>query len=357
MKNTIKNIGLKEERAFFIENLAILLDSDMDIVSAITAMDSDIKNKRMKQILHTLKTEINMGIPIWESLNHTELLSRNITSLIRIGEESGNLTENLKLIVEQQQKDREFSSKIHSAMMYPVLILAITLIVGIGISWFILPRLTMVFARLKIELPLITKIMLAVGKTLGEHGSIIVPSLLFGLLTLFFFVFIFSKTKGIGQWILMHIPGVNKLIREIETARMTFILGTLLRSGVPIVDALQSLTRIASFKCYKKLYTHLKNEIEEGKTFRIAFTNYKKAEKLMPNTVQNMIFMAEHSGSLEKIFLKIGTIFETKTESTMKNLMVVLEPILLIVIWLCVVGVALAVILPVYSLVGGFKTS
>jgi type II secretory pathway component PulF len=144
------------EKEYFVDNLAMLLSSGMDILSALEAIKEGVRSKLMKGIIDDLKADITDGLPLWKALQKTKLLSLHILSLFRIGEESGKLAENLKVINAQQQKERIFRSKIHSAMMYPILVLSLTLVVGIGIAWFILPRLSVVFSQLNMELPLIT---------------------------------------------------------------------------------------------------------------------------------------------------------------------------------------------------------
>lgn len=349
------NLGLGEERDYFIENLSMLLSSGMDILTGLESVKQDLRSRRMKKILDTVKEEINAGSSIWRALQDIGILPAHTISLIRIGERAGRLAENLKVIVNQQQKERVFRSKIRSAMMYPILVLSITVVIGIGIAWFILPRLATVFAQLKIELPFLTKVLIALGAFLGSYGSIVVPLFLLAVAAIIYFVFIFSKTKFFGQALLIRLPGVKKLIQEVELARFGYILGTLLKAGLPIVDSVDSLYHTATFRSYKKFYSSLKNSIEEGNSFQKSFILYGKTKKIIPVPIQQMIVAAEQSGRLPETLIKIGQIYEEKTENTTKNLTVILEPILLIIVWLGVLAVALAVILPIYRLIGGLN--
>ncbi len=344
-----------DEKEYFIENLAMLLSSGMDILMALDSIRKEVKSSQMKAVIDNLIEDVESGLPIWKVLEETKFFPAFIISLIKIGEKSGSLVKNLKVIAVQQKKDRTFTSKVRSAMMYPVFVLALTLIVGISIAWFILPRLTLVFDQLKVELPLITKILIGFGKFIGQYGNIAVPSFVFGLLFVIYFVFIFSRTKFIGQTLLFAIPGIKKLIQETELARMGYILGTLLDAGLPVVDALESLAEASTFYKYKRLYLFLSNSLEDGNTFEQSFELYKKSRKLVPTTIQQMITVGEKSGHLAETFISIGETFEEKTDNTTKNLAVILEPILLVIVWLGVVAVALAVILPIYSLIGGLN--
>ena len=181
--------GIGKERDYLVENLSMLVASGMTVTSAIDAVALEMKSKAMKRILASLRDDIDSGLALWRSFERSGLFSDHTLSLIRLGEETGKLSDNLKLITAQEEKDRAFKSKIRSAMMYPVFVLSLTVIVGVAIAWFILPRLSTVFSQLRIELPLLTRWLIAAGGFLGEHGLVVFPIffLLIGLLVFFIF--------------------------------------------------------------------------------------------------------------------------------------------------------------------------
>ena len=349
------SFGFAEEREYFIENLAMLLASGMDIIESLEAIKSEVKSTKLLNIINNLVDDISAGFSLSTALSKTEILPPHIVALIKIGEESGRLHESLKVVVTQQSKERSFKSKIRAAMMYPVFVMAIAVVVGIGIAWFILPRLSTVFSQLNLQLPLVTRLLMGLGAFLSKYGVVVVPSFIIGLILVLFFLFGFSKTKFVGQWLLFLIPGINNLIREAELARFGYIMGTLLQSGLPVLEALSSLKDSGTLRAYGNIYNYLHDQVEEGKSFEESFKADKKIKKYIPTPIQSLISAGERSGSLARIFLNISEIFEAKTELTTKNLSVILEPLLLVVVWLGVVAVALAVILPIYSLVGGLS--
>lgn len=350
-------LGIGKEKDFFIENLAVLLSSGIDVVSAIDSMESEIKSGGMKKVIRNIKSDIEEGKPLSKALENAKIFPEFVFSLISIGEKSGRLPENLLLIINQQKKERTFRSKVNSAVMYPALILSLSLVIGVGISWYILPKLSIVFSQLKIKLPLITKILIAFGNFMGQHGIVVVPSFLFFLFVLFYFLFVFSRTKFIGQKALLFFPGIRILIREVELARMGYVLGILLDAGVPVVKSINALASSSAIYDYKKLYNFIGEKVEEGNSFQKSFSLYKKSSKLITGSVIQIISAGEKSGKLPESLMRVGQIYEEKTENTTKNLATILEPILLVIVWLGVVFVALAVILPIYSLVGGFNTN
>jgi len=348
--------GLGKERDYFVENLSMLISGGMPIIGALDSIATEMRSRRMKNIIAAIQSDIESGSPLWRTLAKTSLFPEHAVSLIRLGEESGKLIENLKVVAIEQEKDRVFRSKLRSAMMYPVFVLSLTVIIGIGIAWFILPKLATVFAQLKITLPLITKILIGAGTFLGSYGQYAVPAAITVMAVLFFFIFLFSKTKFIGQFILFSSPGIKGLIKEVEVARFGYLLGTLLQAGLPITHALDSLASATEITQYQKLYLHLRDSVEDGNSIQKSFVSFKKANRLIPAPIQQLIVAGEQSGSLSETLLKVGQTFEAKADTSTKNLTVILEPILLVIVWLGVVAVALAVILPIYSLIGGFKT-
>lgn len=347
------SLFIRRDRDYFLDNVSMLVVSGMGILEAIDAVLVDVKSKKMRNVITEIRDSIASGSAFWRALEEVKLFPDHVLALLRIGEESGKLSENLKIISLNQEKERLFRSKIRSAMMYPIFVLSLTLVVGLGIAWFILPRLSLVFSQLNLELPFVTKILIALGSYLNQYGKIIVPACLLFFGAMMYFIFYFKKTRFIGQWFLFALPGIKNLIQEVELARFGFLLGTLLKAGLPINQALNSLTAATFFPHYKKFYTFLGAKIEEGYSFQKSFADYKNLNKLLPTPMQKLIITGEQSGNLAETLFKINEIFESKTENTTKNLTVILEPILLVIVWLGVVAVALAVVLPIYSLIGG----
>ena len=310
---------------YFIEQLSMLLASGMPVVVALAAIKKEIKSKILKEVIETLSANIEAGSSISKALEEAKFFSPSIISLIKIGEQSGRLVENLKVIANQQQKEREFNSKIASAMMYPIFVFSLTLIVGLGVAWFILPRLATVFAQMRIELPLLTRWLIAIGTFLGQYGLIVIPAVLVVLSLIVYFVFFFSKTKFIGQELLFLFPPLAQLLMGLELSRFGYLLGNLLEAGLPILDSLDSLAGSTTLNRYKKFYLFLHDRMAEGNSFGKSFEMYSGAQNLIPSSVQQLIIVGEQSGNLATTLQKIGSLYEDKTDITTKNISVLLD--------------------------------
>jgi len=357
LKNYLNSIhfGLGKDKEYFIENLSLLTSSGMGVGQAIDAIRAEIRSKEMKAILLGMKDDVESGSSLWRALEKTGLFPEHTVSLLRIGEESGKLVQNLKVVGAQEEKERVFRGQLQAAMLYPMFVLTFTVVIGVGVAWFILPKLTTVFTSMKVELPWITKVMLAVGGLLAGQGIIIIPIFLVSLALGLFIVFFFPPTRFLGRNLMSSLPGIGRLIQELEIARFSYLLGTLLEAGIPVTHSLDLLEKATSFPHYQKFYRFLRASLDEGFSFQHSFTAYPKSTRWIPSPVQQLVVAGEQSGTLTEILSKISQSYEEKTSLTTKNLTVILEPVLLVIVWVGVLGVALSVILPIYGLIGGFN--
>lgn len=350
--SVLSTMGLGKEKQYFVDNLAMLAGSGMGVIDVLDTIAHETKTKPMKKIILGARDDIQSGSTITEAIRNTGLFKDHALSLIHLGEESGRFIENLEVVSLEQQKDKMFKSKVRTALMYPCFVLAVTVVVGLGISWFILPRLEQLFSGLDVELPWITAALIAFGNGLRTYGFIALPAMGIIGMVVIYYLFLNKKTKVMGENIIFHLPAIKDLIRQVEIARLGFLLGTLIEAGLPITQALDSLADGSSFVKYSRLYRHMYEAILEGESFTNSFHSYKNSEKLVPMPVQQLMFAGEQSGKFAEVLLKIARTYENKTEETAKNLTVLLEPILLLIIFTGVIGVAMAVIMPIYGVLG-----
>ena len=158
--------------------------------------------------------------------------------------------------------------------------------------------------------------------------------------------------RGPAQQFVFKIPGVGTLGRTATIARFGVILGSLLKAGVPLIEAIRSLANVTDVVAYKKFYEKLAKEIESGQSFSKAFQAIPNTGKLLPISVQQLVVTGEKSGALAEMLVKIAAIYERKAEETAQRLPVILEPMLLFFIGGIVASVAFAIIVPIYSIVG-----
>jgi type IV pilus assembly protein PilC len=344
------SIGFGNEKDFFIENLALLISSGMGISSALEAMLSTLKSWKMKRIVKYVEESVSAGLPLWEAFEETKLFPQRVISIIKSGEESGRLPEHLNLVTLQLHKEKVFKSRIKSALLYPGIVLFLAFTVGLWISWFVLPKIVSVFNQPVASLPLATRVLLFISDLFKNYGLVAVPSLIVLAGILIYFLFVNKKTKFIGDYILFMIPGVRELVKGVEIGRFGYIFGALLQSGFLIDESLESIKQGSDYRAYRKFYSYLQESINKGETFKSSFASFKHSDRYIPGHIQQLIIASEKSGHLPETLIRIGVIFEEKTEAMSRDLATVLEPIVLVFVGLVVGFVLSAVITPIYEL-------
>jgi len=340
-----------KDRAYLVNNLALLLRANVPIGEAIESLALTASTRRFRNALKHMQADIDEGIPLWDSLQGTGMVSNQSLVLIKLGEASGRLVESMQKAAEQEDRQRLFKSKIRSAMLYPSIVIGMTAVAGLGIAWFLLPKLSVTFKQMDAHLPLISRVMLEAGEYLRENGVWLLPVVIGSVLALGMAFSSVPVLRRSFQRLQLHIPGIGGLLKELEVARFGYLLGTLLNSGLPVTEATKLLEQATTSPQYKKLYHHLSSELDEGYSFKAALATHKHANKLLPPAVQQMLMAGERSGSLPETLLSIGKQYEEKSDITTKNLEIVMEPALLLIIGSVVLVVMLAVLMPIYGLV------
>lgn len=353
-KEHVGSIPFKE-REYFTENLALLLKSAVPVGQALDSLSTSSKSAAMKQAIARMKTDVEAGYSLSNALERSRAVSEQTLALVHLGEQSGHLVENLQLAARQEEKRHTFRAKVQSALMYPTFVLGLTVVIGLCVAWFLLPRLAVTFDQLNVELPFISKVLIGTGIFLKNYGFFAVPLMFVAVGIIGYVLFAAPKTKHIGRKFLFKIPGVSRLLREVEIAQFGYLLGTLLQAGLPITQAINLMADSTSSPQYQAFYRYLSESLDSGFSFDQSLSSYKADDisKILPPAVQQMIIAGERSGSLSDVLTTIGRTYEEKSDITTQNLEAILEPLLLVVVWLGVMGVAVAVIMPIYSLVGG----
>ena len=344
-----------KDREYFTENLGLLLKSAVPVGDALESLASTARTKPMQKALAQMRTDIDAGYSLANAIERSRLVSGQTLALIRLGEDSGHLVENLQLAAQQEEKHHTFQAKIRSALLYPGFVLGVTLVVGLGVGWFLLPRLSETFGQLQVTLPLISRIMINIGVFLKNHGIVAVPIFLLVCSIIFYILFAAPKTKWIGRRMLFGVPGVGRLLREVEISQFGYLLGTLLEAGLPITQAVTLLAGASTAPQYQAFCRYLAVSLDDGYSMKDSLHRYKHSTRLLPASVQQMIIAGERSGSLSDVLLMVGRTYETKSDITTENLETIMEPVMLLFVAGGVLLVAISVLLPIYSLLGGLN--
>ncbi|HUD06774.1 MAG TPA: type II secretion system F family protein [Candidatus Saccharimonadales bacterium] len=346
----------REDTEYIIGNLSMMLTAGVSVGEALDSIATELSKPKIKSAILKIRQQVDEGMPFSQAIEQTRLFNQSAVTLILIGESTGKLPQNLKVIADQVHKNNVMSSKIKSAMLYPAFLVCLLFAVGTGVGVFLLPRLLSVINSLQVKVGPITRGLIAIGGFFAHWGVIFAVTVAIVVVAFIFAVKLSFRVRAFSEAIMFHIPGIKKLLFQTEIARFGYIFGTLLEAGLPVVAALQSLSGSMVTRRYQVFAYDLSNQIDVGNSFAKILAN-KKNRQMLSGAICQIVVSAEKSGTLSESLLKIGESYEDKADITAHNLETLLEPIILVIIAVGVLFVALGVFLPIYSLIGNLNAS
>lgn len=337
----------------FAKNLAVMLDAGLSVSRAISILQKQSRNKNLISILEKINMSVNGGETLSQSLStRPDVFSSLFVSMVKAGEESGKLGYSLRIVADQLEKSYLLSKKIKGAMIYPAVIVSVMVVIGIVLMIYMVPTLTETFKGLNIALPLPTRIIIAISDFLRTNVL-----LTFGTL-LAFVVGIFTslKTKK-GQnsfdFIVLHMPMIKTMSKEVNAARTARTLASLISSGVDIVSALNITSAVIQNHYFKKILDDAASQVQVGELLSASLSNSKG--DLYPVFVGEMLSVGEETGKMTEMLENIAVYYEAEVDQKTKDLSTVIEPFLMVLIGIAVGIFAIAMMLPTYSLVDAIQ--
>lgn len=340
------------DKTLFARHLSLMIKGGVPLRIALSTLREQTDNYRFQKIINDVIAGIDNGQPLADTLGrHPRVFDNFYINMIRIGEESGSLQENLDHLASHLERIYELNNKVKGAMIYPAIILTAVLVMSVGITLFVLPKIMPLFRVFDITLPLATRILIGAMELLQNYGWYFL-----GGLVVFFLAFRFlsrlEKVKLFLHRVILKLPVIGSLNRNINLAYFSQNLGTLLKSGVPVVNALDITRSTIGNMVYKKELGNLIEEVRKGRPI----SGYLEESKfLFPVMISQMIAVGERTGNLEETLLYMSDFYGEEVIKATDNLSTVLEPALMIFIGLAVGFVALAIISPIYELTRGLQ--
>ena len=334
------------DKIIFARNLAGMLEAGLSLSRAINVSERQTKHVKLKAIFTDLNVSISSGKTFHEALaKYPDVFPQLFISMVKAGEESGNLSESLKQVANQMEKNYMIQKKVKGAMMYPGIILTVMIIIGILMMILVVPRLTKTFTDLKTPLPGSTKFVIWLSDFLSNHyilGLGIIFAVIMGL-------YYASKTvvgkRGI-DWCVLKIPVISLIIKESNSARTARTLSSLLTAGVDLLVAVKITGEVLQNSLYKDVLKRTEAIVEKGQPLSSVF---EKEEKLYPIFVSEMINVGEETGKLATMLVGVATFYENEVEQKTKDMATIIEPVLMVFIGLSVGFFAVSMITPMYS--------
>lgn len=335
------------EKLFFVQHLGIMLKAGISLSVALKTLTKQTGNKRFSGIISDVSKNVEKGVSFTESLRpHEKIFGQLFISMIESGEISGKLEDVLKRLYIQFKKNHELISKVKGALTYPAVILFAMCGIGIFMMIFVIPKITVMFKDFNAELPLATKLLIKLSDSLVSHG-------LLYLIGLIIFILISVRSiktkrgKYIFHGLLLKLPVISPIIKKINLARFARTISSLLKTDIMIIKSFQITANVLGNVYYRDALNDMSDKIKKGGTINEVIGNY---QKLFPPVVVQMIAVGEETGELDYILEELAEFYEGEIDQTMNNLPAIIEPILILTLGIVVGGMAVAVIMPMYSL-------
>ncbi len=335
------------EKIIFVNNLSGMLSAGLTLYRCLEVELRQTKNPALKTVISGLLVAINQGESLSEGMaKYPAVFSDLFTSMVHAGEESGNLPWALKEIGNNLEKSYELTRKVKGALAYPLIIVCAIFLVGILMLIFVIPTLTKVFSDAGTTLPPTTRFIIFISNGFSGH-----PFLCLGSIVLLFgggVAFVRSKRlKPFNDMMVLKIPVVGEIVKEVNTARTARTLSSLLASGVDVTRALNITKDVLQNTYYKAVLERAVLAVQKGELLASVF---KQEEKLYPIMIGEMVTVGEETGKLSQMLADAATFYEEEVDAKTKSLSTIIEPIVMILVGIAVGFFAISIISPMYSL-------
>ncbi len=342
--------GVKaKELAIFTRQFSVMIDAGLPLVQCLEILASQQENKFFQKVLTSTRSQVEGGATLSAAMRGSpKVFDALYVNMVEAGETGGILDTILQRLSTYIEKNVKLQRAVKSALVYPIGVLTVAGGVITLLLWKVVPIFATLFAGLGVDLPLPTKIVIAMSNFVGS---------IFGLLIV---VGIAGSIFGLKVWhgtpqgrlaidtIVLKLPVLGILMRKIAVARFTRTLGTLISSGVPILEGLDITAKTSGNAVVERALQKVRKSLEEGKSL----TEPLKESEVFPGMVTQMIAVGEQTGAMDAMLQKIADFYEDEVDAAVKDLLTALEPIMIVFLGFVVGGVVISMYLPLFSLIG-----
>ena len=336
----------KEEVVIFTRQLATMISAGIPLLECLEILREQAASRQFSLLLEEVVASVRGGEDLSSTLDrYPKVFSEVYVSMVKAGEASGQLDDILVRLAEYMESAQKLKRNIKSAMTYPI----VSLVMIIGITFFlmigVIPKFKEIFTSLEVELPALTRAVLASSEFCEENWALI----LMGMVGVFFLIKIYKGTEhGARQWdwLMLHMPVFGSLFQKVGLARFSKTFSTMMRSGVPILGALEIVAETSGNAVIGDAVLNARENVRQGEPLADPLAE----SAVFPAMVTRMIGIGERTGALEVLLDKIAEFYEEQVNATVKQLTSLIEPIMIAVMGLLVGTIVLAVFLPIFEL-------
>ena len=337
--------------AIFTRQLATMIDAGLPLVQSLDILSSQQDHKVFKNIIREIREDVESGSTFAGALKkHPSTFDELYTNLVVAGEEGGILDNILNRLSNYIEKAEALKKKVKSAMIYPAIIVSVAILVVIILMIFVIPVFETIFKSAGQSLPLPTLIVLTMSKIIKKYILVIIPA---AILLIFLFRKFYKTEAGktLIDRLLLKVPVFGMLLKKVAVARFARTLGTLVSSGVPILDGLLIVSKTAGNRTIETALMSARASIREGETIAEPLSR----SNIFPPMVTQMISVGESTGALDSMLTKIADFYDDEVDVAVSNLTSLLEPFLMIFLGVVIGGVVIAMYLPIFQMASAIQ--
>ena len=339
------------QKMLFVFHLQIMTKAGLSIVAALKILSEELENPRFKSIISKIKNEVEKGRQLSEVLaEYPKVFPPIYVSMIAAGEAAGKMEEAVKQVSVQMKKSHELTSHVRGAMIYPAVVLMAVMGIVTEMIVFVLPKIMVMFEDFKSGLPLATRVLIAIVKFTQSYGLYLLAGIIVTIILFIWAMKNLAFKKSVHHFML-KLPIFGGVIKKINLARFTLTLSSLLESTIPIVEAVKITASVQTNLLYHDSLMDVSESLKRGDNLSKILMKYPE---LFPPMVTEMIMVGEEAGKMDDMLKELSEYYGNEVDSTMRNFSTIIEPVIIVVLGLIVAGIAVAVIMPMYSLAQAF---
>ena len=338
-----------KDLAIFTRQFSVMIDAGLPLVQCLEILAGQQENKFFQKVLTNTRGQVEGGATLSAAMRTSpKVFDALYVNMVEAGETGGILDTILQRLSTYIEKNVKLQRAVKSALVYPVGVLTVAGGVITLLLWKVVPIFATLFAGLGVDLPLATKIVIAASNFVGSiFGLLLVVALAAGVFGLKVW-YGTSQGRFVLDTIVLKLPILGILMRKIAVARFTRTLGTLISSGVPILEGLDITAKTAGNAVVERALQKVRKSLEEGKSL----TEPLKESEVFPGMVTQMIAVGEQTGAMDAMLQKIADFYEEEVDAAVKDLLTALEPIMIVFLGVVVGGVVISMYLPLFTLIG-----
>ncbi|PIR82306.1 hypothetical protein COU20_03015 [Candidatus Kaiserbacteria bacterium CG10_big_fil_rev_8_21_14_0_10_59_10] len=335
------------EKVLLARNLGAMLASGLALARALSVLERQTRNHKLKSVLAEVSSEVRRGQPLHEALaRFPRTFSNLFIAMVRSGEESGDLSGSLLAVSEQMERMYQIKKKVRGALIYPSIIVIAIVVIAVLMMTQVVPTLAETFREMDADLPLSTQTIIAISDFLVEYTSLAL--ILFLLVSVGAYMSLRSSTgRRLAERVLLMTPVIGMLVREVNAARTTRTLSSLLSAGVDVMGSLEIVGSVVQNSHFREVIRAAGLAVGKGEPLSSVFA---RREDLYPAYVGEMIAVGEETGQLTEMLKRLAVHYEDEVDRKTKDLSTIIEPFLMLLVGGAVGFFALAMITPIYEM-------